>query len=106
MPEPYLTLAGRPMRHVTGDETADELAAFVQEIHTTGFSCPTSSRSRVRIAVSAALDACEGERRFKVHTMASPVPGICSVYVEYHPDADPDWLEQRHLAAVERMRQL
>ncbi len=108
MPETYLYL-GLPdntLRHLSGDESAEELAEVIAEVHNPGFSCPTAARNHVRRAVSAAVDAAEGPRRFKVHTMASPVNGICVVYVDYHPDADPEWLARRADERLERMMAL
>ncbi len=80
----YVTLAGRPLRHLTGSEMPEDLVDDAQ----LGLTCRRADRAWARSIAAQAANQRFDSPVYKAKTVQSPVEDISIVYVELRDDVD------------------
>jgi hypothetical protein len=80
---PFLNLTGKPIRHLTGKETAESLAGITAYDR---FTCLTTNRTQIRYLLERAANISGDHPLYKAYTRPTLVEGLLIVFVDYRPE--------------------
>lgn len=95
----YVSLAGRPIRHLAGTETVEDILEDVDQTHT----CHTAQRAWARRLITEAANSRYSTPVYKARTTRSLVDDISVVYLDFLEDADEAILKRIDAEANERI---